>query len=173
MAVWDVKLFTVLAGLARKIGLTCGIDFKSFVDPPHFELGKYVKNKSVDWLLDTYGTPERFQASWGKDKKQIEPSGKTVQVLIDGSPYKALLSNGVTYVPVRIFGEATGDNVSWNAVDKKAVVNGVELDGILIEGKAYAPVRMFAEVVGYAVDYDENTKKASIVTGKQIGRAHV
>ena len=45
-----------------------GGDFKSFVDKPHIEMIKYLPNNSTKWLIDTYGTPEKFMKTWEVEK---------------------------------------------------------------------------------------------------------
>lgn len=41
-----------------------GGDFRTFVDKPHVEMIKYLPNNSTKWLIDTYGTPEKFIKTW-------------------------------------------------------------------------------------------------------------
>lgn len=43
-----------------------GGDFKTFVDKPHIEMVKYMPNNSTKWLVNTYGTPEKFKETWSK-----------------------------------------------------------------------------------------------------------
>lgn len=47
-----------------------GGDFKSFVDKPHIEMIKYLPNNSTKWLIDTYGTPEKFMKTWEVEKME-------------------------------------------------------------------------------------------------------
>jgi peptidoglycan L-alanyl-D-glutamate endopeptidase CwlK len=56
--------FRKVGEIGKKLGLTWGGDFKSFVDKPHLEMKKYMPNASVNTLLNKYGTPEAFKATW-------------------------------------------------------------------------------------------------------------
>jgi hypothetical protein len=57
-----------------ELDLYWGGDFKTFVDKPHAEMVKYMPNQSTDWLVQTYGTPEKFKETWreGGDDKMFE-----------------------------------------------------------------------------------------------------
>lgn len=55
-----------------------GGDFKSFVDKPHIEMIKYLPNNSTKWLIDTYGTPEKFMKTWEVEKvEEVSEWAKT------------------------------------------------------------------------------------------------
>lgn len=50
-----------------------GGDFKTFVDKPHIEMIKYMPNNSTKWLIDTYGTPDKFMKTWKNgDEESME-----------------------------------------------------------------------------------------------------
>ena len=56
--------FAKVGAVGKKLGLTWGGDFKSFVDKPHLEMRKFMPNASTSYLLQTYGTPDAFRNSW-------------------------------------------------------------------------------------------------------------
>ena len=67
--------FRRVATIAKKYGLEWGGDWKNFVDKPHLQLKEFMPNNSVSWLLNTYGNPENFKASWSnaseEDKEDV------------------------------------------------------------------------------------------------------
>ena len=60
--------FARCGAVGKKLGLFWGGDFKSFTDKPHFELIKYMPNNSCNMLINTYGTPDKFKATWEEEE---------------------------------------------------------------------------------------------------------
>lgn len=70
------KFFNYVGEIAKTIfdnteyDLFWGGDFKTFVDKPHIEMKKYLPNNSTVWLIDHFGTPEEFMATWYDMKEE-------------------------------------------------------------------------------------------------------
>lgn len=70
------KFFDRVGEIAKTIfdnteyDLFWGGDFKTFVDKPHIEMKKYLPNNYTTWLIDNYGTPEDFMATWYDMKEE-------------------------------------------------------------------------------------------------------
>ena len=70
------KFFDKVGEIAKTIfdnteyDLFWGGDFKTFVDKPHIEMKKYLPNNSTVWLIDHFGTPEEFMATWYDMKEE-------------------------------------------------------------------------------------------------------
>ena len=70
------KFFDYVGEIAKTIfddteyDLFWGGDFKTFVDKPHIEMKKYLPNNSTIWLIDHFGTPEEFMATWYDMKEE-------------------------------------------------------------------------------------------------------
>ena len=70
------KFFDYVGEIAKTIfdnteyDLFWGGDFKTFVDKPHIEMKKYLPNNSTVWLIDHFGTPEEFMATWHDMKEE-------------------------------------------------------------------------------------------------------
>jgi len=60
----DTSFFRKVGDLAKKVGLSWGGDFKSFVDPPHLEDPDFIINNKTDDLVKKFGTFEKFKATW-------------------------------------------------------------------------------------------------------------
>lgn len=56
-------MFNKVGALGKSIGLEWGGDWKSIVDLPHFQLPNW--GSTATKLRNTYGTPEKFRATWG------------------------------------------------------------------------------------------------------------
>ncbi|MCM1220158.1 MAG: M15 family metallopeptidase [Lachnospiraceae bacterium] len=57
-------MFNKVGALGKSIGLEWGGDWKSIVDLPHFQLPDW--GSTATKLRNTYGTPEKFRATWSK-----------------------------------------------------------------------------------------------------------
>lgn len=57
------RLFNKVGALGVSIGLEWGGNWKSIVDLPHFQLPNW--GSTATKLRNTYGTPEKFRATWG------------------------------------------------------------------------------------------------------------
>ena len=68
---YNVKLLKVVGKLGESIGLEWGGSWKSIVDMPHFQLPDWGSTASK--LKATYGTPEKFMATWNKKTEPIKP----------------------------------------------------------------------------------------------------
>ena len=60
------NFFFRVAFVAKAYGLDWGGDWTSFRDKPHLQLGEYSIDGTTDYLRRTYGTPDRFIATWKK-----------------------------------------------------------------------------------------------------------
>lgn len=60
-----VKLMNVVGKLGQSIGLEWGGSWTSIVDKPHFQLPDWGSTSKK--LKATYGTPEKFMATWKKE----------------------------------------------------------------------------------------------------------
>ena len=60
------NFFFRVAFVAKAYGLDWGGDWKTFKDKPHLQLGEYSIDGTTDYLRRTYGTPDRFIATWKK-----------------------------------------------------------------------------------------------------------
>lgn len=160
---WDRDdLYRKAGAIGKALGLQWGGEFKRIYDTPHYEIPKYVKNKSVDWLLHTYGTPEKFKAAWPKGPSGILAGAVPVKVQLYGTLAEGKLVDGVTYAPVRVLAESLNKKVEWDAATKTAFVNGEAVKGVLFGDTSYAPVRTVAELFGLPVSWDASNKVAKI-----------
>ena len=79
---------------------------------------------------------------------------KTVKIQVGGKILDGIvLSDNLTYAPVRMFGEALGAQVVWDPA-KGVTVGGVKVDVRVIGSTSYAPVRTLAESLGKRVTWD-------------------
>jgi peptidoglycan L-alanyl-D-glutamate endopeptidase CwlK len=64
---WDNsdKFFNKVGAIGVSLGLEWGGNWKSFVDLPHLQLKKYMPQGTTAWLIQKYGAPCNFIASWG------------------------------------------------------------------------------------------------------------
>ena len=60
------NFFFRVAFVAKAYGLDWGGDWKTFKAKPHLQLGEYSIDGTTDYLRRTYGTPDRFIATWKK-----------------------------------------------------------------------------------------------------------
>lgn len=60
--------FGRVGAIGRAYGLSWGGDWKNFQDRPHLELTEF---RSVNTLLQLYGTPEKFRASWKGENEDM------------------------------------------------------------------------------------------------------
>lgn len=60
------NFFFRVAFVAKAYGLDWGGDWTSFRDKSHLQLGEYSIDGTTDYLHRTYGTPDRFIATWKK-----------------------------------------------------------------------------------------------------------
>lgn len=90
----DAAFFKNVGTIAKKFGFTWGGDWRT-PDRPHLEYTKFMPNSSTSWLKKTYGTPEKFRETWGKEQdestaaKVCEKLGlaKETRAYIDGYKY--------------------------------------------------------------------------------------
>lgn len=69
------KMFNKVGALGKSIGLEWGGDWKSIVDLPHFQLPNW--GSTATKLKRTYGTPEKFRASWGGSSTTSKPTNSS------------------------------------------------------------------------------------------------
>ena len=87
--------FTRVGRLAESIGLIWGGSFTK-PDKPHLQLAHW--GKTADALIDTYGTPEVFRASWGSGGAVVE----------DKQPAAGLAIGDEVIVTGTIYGRGNG-----------------------------------------------------------------
>ncbi len=58
------NFFRRVAEVAKTYGLEWGGDWTRFVDKPHLQLAEFMPGNSTAWLRQTWGSPEKFRASW-------------------------------------------------------------------------------------------------------------
>ena len=56
--------FAKVGAVGKSLGLEWGGDWTSFVDKPHLQLKKFFKDGTTTYLKKTYGTPDKFMATW-------------------------------------------------------------------------------------------------------------
>lgn len=95
------RLFNKVGALGVSIGLEWGGNWKSIVDLPHFQLPNW--GSTATKLRNTYGTPEKFRATWGGTNT---PSKKPSTSSSNKSSTEYSLKNFVRDVQ-----EATGSKV--------------------------------------------------------------
>jgi len=66
------NFFYRVGQIGKSFGLFWGGDFRTFVDKPHFELQKYMPNQSCRWLLQKYGSPDKFIETWETETMTYE-----------------------------------------------------------------------------------------------------
>lgn len=59
---WNANGYKKIAKIAKSVGLKWGGDWTSFVDNPHFYLGKW--GSTTKKLKEKYRTPLRFKSTW-------------------------------------------------------------------------------------------------------------
>lgn len=127
---------------------------------------------SHKWCSDTYQEtdhqdPIPYFSDHGKTFDDFINDVKSslttiVKIEVNGKVLDGILINGVTYAPVRSFGEALGLTVVWDQATGKVTVGGVAVQVQLIDGCSYAPVRTLAEALGHQVTWDQNTQTVII-----------
>lgn len=87
-----------------------------------------------------------------------------VNVVVNGSPLaeKGMLMNNLTYVPLRVIGEAIGAKIGWDQKNKEASLDGAVIDGIVISGTTYVPLRLLGDTIGAKVIWHQPTNTATL-----------
>lgn len=62
------NFFARVGAIAKSFGLSWGGDWTTFVDKPHLQLKEFSPTGTTAYLRSTYGTPEKFIATWKKDE---------------------------------------------------------------------------------------------------------
>lgn len=63
------NFFFRVAYIAKSFGLDWGGDWTSFRDKPHLQMAEYSIDGTTAYLRSTYGSPEKFMATWKGAKK--------------------------------------------------------------------------------------------------------
>ena len=58
------NFFYRVAYVAKRYGLDWGGDWTKFKDKPHLQMGEYSLDGTAAYMKATYGTPEKFMATW-------------------------------------------------------------------------------------------------------------
>jgi hypothetical protein len=90
---------------------------------------------------------------WDKLFADLAPA-KVAKVHVGGKVLDGIVLDGLTYVPVREFGNALGFPVSWDAA-KGVSVGGVKVEVQMIDGTSYAPVRYLVESLGKQIVWND------------------
>lgn len=80
------NFFYRVAYIAKQFGMEWGGDWKNFVDKPHLQLKEFMPNNSTSWLIQTYGNPENFRASWTKNIEEEEEDDMTRWTKLEDIP---------------------------------------------------------------------------------------
>jgi len=93
---WDNsdRFFNKVGAIGKSLGLSWGGDWSGFVDLPHLEMAKYMPNNSTSMLVQKYGTPENFKATWGKAPAPA-PATPPTTAPVQGPLVDQLVSLGV------------------------------------------------------------------------------
>lgn len=76
---------------------------------------------------------------------------------------KGLLRNSLTYVPLRVIGEALDKQIDWSHKEKEASIDGAVIDGIIVNSISYVPLRLLGETIGAVVKWDAANRTASLI----------
>lgn len=160
----------------------------SFVEKNFKYQVKFVSNKNVV-VIDKLSTGTT-SASVVPTTQKPAAASNAIYVLDKkvNSTEKALLKNGVVYVPLRQVAEGLGYKAAWSSATKtmtltkqtntmlvaagktNATVNkkSVKLDGTpyLSGGRLYAPISIISKNFGYAVSYDNKLNNVSVAQKK-------
>ena len=74
--------FGKCGAVGKALGLTWGGDWRTFKDKPHLEMKKYMPDSSSRWLIATYGTPEKFKATWEDETMTQEQFNKMMDAYL-------------------------------------------------------------------------------------------
>jgi len=131
-----------VASIGKKPGFERGGDWERFIDMPHFQM--------------TFGvTIDQCQRGiLPPDKPITKPV--SVKVTVNGKPVPdGELIEGVTFVPVRVVGEALGAAIGWDNGAKKPTVQGIMVrEAVTRDNLANVPIRSVSEKLGAAVVWD-------------------
>ena len=103
--------FAKVGKIGMSIGLEWGGSWKSPVDKPHFQLKDWGSVPSK--LKAQYGSPAAFMKTWKKVDDEMVTKEK---IIVNGKEHLVdmIRKDGLTYVKIRDFANATGYNVSNN-----------------------------------------------------------
>lgn len=81
--------FQRVAEIAKPFGLEWGGDWRNFVDKPHLQLAEFMPGNSTAWLRQTYGSPDKFRASWTAeaDPAPAPPADGRYKTVLDAPDY--------------------------------------------------------------------------------------
>lgn len=103
--------FSKVGKIGMNIGLEWGGSWKSPVDKPHFQLKDWGSTPSK--LKAQYGSLAAFMKTWKKVDDEMVTKEK---IIVNGKEHLVdmIRKDGLTYVKIRDFANATGYNVSNN-----------------------------------------------------------
>jgi len=85
--------FAKVGATGVKHGLEWGGNWtQGWVDKPHMQLAKFFRDGTVGYLKATYGTPDKFMATWGKNPVIPAPTSATCDTTQD-----IILTRGGSY----------------------------------------------------------------------------
>ncbi len=126
---------------------------------------------------------------------KIDINSKELVLMVNGEfvPYKGVMSNGVTFVPVRVISESFNKEVEWDANTQKVTVDNIELTigsktaivgdktvelqaaPFVQKGTTYVPLRFIAEnldkEVGFLQKTDDILIQNSMVWVEEKGKS--
>jgi peptidoglycan LD-endopeptidase CwlK len=136
-----------VAAIGKKLGFEWGGDWERFIDMPHMQM---TFGLTIDQCQRGIVPP---------DKPVTKPL--VVHVSVEGTQVDAELIDGVTYVPIRVVGEALGADIGWDAKLRKASVNGKTIvQSVVRAGVTIVPVRHACDALGATVIW--NTAERSV-----------
>lgn len=114
--------------------------------------GKYIFVGSQGYILST--TDLQFE-----DPIFITANGAEIKQSAEAG--QAYIEAGVTYLPLRVIGEALKFDIAWNSKEKSVTFNNgvtsATFTGVKIKnGLSYVPLRKVSEQLGYKVDYKKS-----------------
>jgi peptidoglycan LD-endopeptidase CwlK len=141
-----------VAAIGKKLGFEWGGDWERFIDMPHLQL---TFGLTIDQCQRGIVPP---------DKPIAKPS--VVKVSVEGTPVDAELIDGVTYVPIRVVGEALGADIGWDTKLRRASVNGKTIaQSVVRAGVSLVPLRHVCDELGAAVIW--NTAERSVTVRRR------
>lgn len=113
--------FARCGAVGEKLGLTWGGSWKSFQDKPHLELSRFMPNSSTNWLISTYGTPERFFNTWtsAEDTPPAEEEETMTQDMFD-----TMLENYLTRLAAQAPADWSESGRAW--AEANGIIRGDE-----------------------------------------------
>ena len=99
---------------------------------------------------------QKIELRWYEDSYDIEVTKYRLEGNTNWDYQPFTIIEGRIYLPLRYIGEAFGEEVDWDNVNKKAyVIRGeekIDMTGVLVDSKTMVKIRDF-DKLGYKIDY--------------------